>query len=405
MKKARSLRLLIVTHKEIYQCKSDGRYYARGATPVEINAYASSLGEVHILANLRSTDNLVEGVAPLDRKVTVHCIAKRHLYRYPLPVFLLFKAAIQTAYLCRKYGIDIVMGKVPMEEGYGGVLGARMIRVPGILRVTTDWYSNFFLVKDSGLSKAMHKWYRIILGQQAIKAAALVCPVSSPCLDSLIKALHPVIPKAKCILPDPILSDAYFAITELNASSLKIILFIGRLVEVKNVELLLRAYRIVLNYNANFRLNTELWIIGDGHLRSKLVKLAREMQLDSQVKLLGQISPTEVATYLAKAWALVMPSLSEAFGNAVLEAMAAGRPVIGSNVGGIPSLVEDGVTGFLFDPYNAEELADKLIIILKNDSLAIEMGRRGRERAQRFRKDLVLRMWLALFEDIANKKE
>ena len=79
---------------------------------------------------------------------------------------------------------------------------------------------------------------------------------------------------------------------------------------------------------------------------------------------------------------LVLPSHYEPFGRVLIEAMAAGKPVIGTRVGGIPEIIEDGVTGLLVPPHSPEKLAQAIIEILQNREMAHQMGEAGRIRAQ-----------------------
>jgi len=79
---------------------------------------------------------------------------------------------------------------------------------------------------------------------------------------------------------------------------------------------------------------------------------------------------------------VVLPSHYETFGRVLVEAMAAGKPVIGTNVGGIPEIIEDGVTGLLVPPHSPGELAKAIIKLLQDPDLARRMGEAGRERAR-----------------------
>lgn len=79
---------------------------------------------------------------------------------------------------------------------------------------------------------------------------------------------------------------------------------------------------------------------------------------------------------------LVLPSHYEPFGRVLIEAMAAGKPVIGTRVGGIPEIIDDGVTGLLVPPHSPEELAQAIIKILQDPEMARRMGEAGRKRAQ-----------------------
>jgi glycosyltransferase involved in cell wall biosynthesis len=78
-----------------------------------------------------------------------------------------------------------------------------------------------------------------------------------------------------------------------------------------------------------------------------------------------------------------VPSLSEAFGRVIIEAMACGKPVVGSNVGGIPEIIEDGRTGILVQPKDEKALADALGSLISDRDLARSMGNSGKLRAER----------------------
>ncbi len=124
------------------------------------------------------------------------------------------------------------------------------------------------------------------------------------------------------------------------------VLFVGRLSPEKGIDVMLRAWR---------RSSIPLRIIGDG-------PLSREIPLDNPViEFLGRRQAPEVATAMAEAAFLIMPSLwYETFGMVVIEAFAAGLPVLASRLGAMAELVEDGETGWLFRPGDADDLAAKL---------------------------------------------
>lgn len=122
-------------------------------------------------------------------------------------------------------------------------------------------------------------------------------------------------------------------------------------------------------------------IAGDGPKRSELEAVVARLGLYDEVRFLGFIS--DAAEFLAGVDLLAMPSLYEGLGVAALEAMAAGRAVVATRVGGLTESVIDGATGLLVPPRDPTALADAIAKLAQARSLAREMGDRGRERARR----------------------
>jgi L-malate glycosyltransferase len=124
----------------------------------------------------------------------------------------------------------------------------------------------------------------------------------------------------------------------------------------------------------------EFQIVGDGPRRGELEQLARDHNLPSRVMFLGHRE--DVPALLAAADAFVLPSRSEAFPNAAIEAMAAGLPVVASAVGGLLDLIEDGRTGLLVPPQDAGALIASLQSLIDAPSRAGAIGRAARAEVQ-----------------------
>jgi glycosyltransferase involved in cell wall biosynthesis len=141
----------------------------------------------------------------------------------------------------------------------------------------------------------------------------------------------------------------------------------------------LRAMKLVADEIPDAR----LVLIGDGPLRGPLEELAQELGIAAHVVFAGARS--EVAHLLATVDVALLTSYTECFPMAVLEAMACGVPVVATEVGGIPEMVEDGIGGHLVPPRDARATADALIKVLRDPGRASVMGRAARERVvQRF---------------------
>jgi glycosyltransferase involved in cell wall biosynthesis len=115
--------------------------------------------------------------------------------------------------------------------------------------------------------------------------------------------------------------------------------------------------------------------------------------------MVGKVSRSELVREFAEADFLVLPSRFEPFGIVLLEAMAAGLPVIASRVGGIPEIVTEEETGLLVEPDNPDRLADALWLLCQDESLRFSMGRMARERVKRYAWDSVIPRILSVFAE------
>ena len=146
--------------------------------------------------------------------------------------------------------------------------------------------------------------------------------------------------------------------------------------KVKNQAALLRAAALVLKDIPN----VEFILAGDGKLRPELEKLAVDLGIAQQVVFLGE--RRDIPAVLASLDISTLTSLSESMPNAILEAMAAGLPVVSTRVGGAPEIIHQGETGFLVNSGDDAGLADALRILLRSESLRKQLGSRARQIAR-----------------------
>jgi glycosyltransferase involved in cell wall biosynthesis len=165
-------------------------------------------------------------------------------------------------------------------------------------------------------------------------------------------------------------------------------LFVGVLERYKAVDVLAEAWRLA----APLVPNATLHLVGRGTLREVPERLVRE--LPAQTRWTESLPTPEVARALDESTVLVLPSRSEGLGRVVVEAFCRGRGLVGSRVGGIPDIVEDGVTGLLVPPEDAGTLADALVRVLSDRALAERLGGAALEAVQ---------PWLATPEEYAHR--
>ena len=158
----------------------------------------------------------------------------------------------------------------------------------------------------------------------------------------------------------------------------KVIIYVGRLIGLKGLKVLLKAVASIKN-----RSGIKLLIVGDGEDRSSIQALGERLGMSKQVLFAGFVPHSELPRYYSLARIAIFPTLAdEAFGISICEAMACGVATVATRVGGIPELSQDGVTGFLTQPGNEADLAEKIQLLLSDEKLRLEMGERASQRVQ-----------------------
>jgi len=162
--------------------------------------------------------------------------------------------------------------------------------------------------------------------------------------------------------------------------------FVGRISPEKGIDTLLGAARFT---------GLPVRIVGDGPIRPRLADKSSQ-----NVEFVGPLDRASIGGFYRGARFAVLPSLwFEPCPLVAIEAMSHGLPVIASRIGGLPEIVEDGVTGFLFDPGNAEDLASKMRLLWENPDLCRQMGRAGREKSCReYSEDAYFKGLMAAYE-------
>jgi glycosyltransferase involved in cell wall biosynthesis len=145
-------------------------------------------------------------------------------------------------------------------------------------------------------------------------------------------------------------------------------------------------------------------LVGDGKLRAGIERKIAEGGMTKNVILLG--TRTDVSEIMRLSDVVVLCSHEEGFPNVVLEAMAAGRPVVATRVGGVPEIVEDEKTGLLVPPRDPEKLAEGIMRVLRDRRAAEAMGQRGLELVrERFTIEKMVTAYEKLYESLMLKKE
>ena len=191
----------------------------------------------------------------------------------------------------------------------------------------------------------------------------------------------------------------------LSADAL-LVVAVARMIPVKGLDVLLKAAATVLSTGAAIH----FMIAGDGPLRKELSAMAVEIPGGDRIHFLGALARDEVAGLMADADLFVHPGVvdaqgrAEALGLVVAEAMASGLPCVGSRVGGIPEVIDDGVTGLLVEPGRPTDLAAALMTLLNDSDKRSSMGRAGQSRAASvFTTSAMVRSVASVYADVLGR--
>jgi len=171
---------------------------------------------------------------------------------------------------------------------------------------------------------------------------------------------------------------------------------VGRLEPVKGSGFLIEAAKYILSEYPN----TYFLFTGDGYLRQDLEKKASRLGVEDHVIFLGWRK--DVAKIISIYDIFALPSLNEGMGRVLAEAMALGRPIVASNIGGIPDLVTHGKNGFLVPPKNPELLAKYIQILIEDKEKRQSMGREGKEIVANFSREIMVERITNLYNNIVN---
>lgn len=231
-----------------------------------------------------------------------------------------------------------------------------------------------------------------IRGERQVIAAADMVVAATPSEQADLQWLYEVRSPQITIIPPGVDMELFKPMAQSAAQQQlglsadePLVLFVGRIEALKGIDTLIRALPLL---PANRRTRVHI-IGGEANLAdqtldnemARLRSLAAELGVSEWVDFLGKREQEQLVVHYAAADVIVVPSYYESFGMVALEAMACGRTVIASRVGGLAYVVQDGVSGFHVQEGDPIELADRLQQLLSNDGLRAELGQGGRRLA------------------------
>lgn len=190
--------------------------------------------------------------------------------------------------------------------------------------------------------------------------------------------------------------DKHYDVIRMNSPSL---LYVGALSRIKGVDILLNALPIIIEVFPNLC----LYIIGSGSEENYLKRLVLKLGIENHVTFIGHLDSDNIFPYYMSCDLFVLPSRYESFGIVLLEAMSCGKPVISADVGGIPSIILDGINGVLFRSDDSNDLAETAISLLKNKKRLMKMGSLCKKTAKEFSWDQISKETVSVYMSIMDK--
>lgn len=316
---------------------------------------------------------------------------RKHPHRkWQLP-FLFIAQIWATHQLCRTKSFDVLHAHSLLPQGFTALFNGQLPVV------ATSHGADVLELKQGGL-------YGKLKRRVARQAAAITVnsSVTQAAVERLGAATEKVIrvPATPNITPPQAEKVAALKTRFVGA---KLLLYVGRLIEQKGVEDVLRALALRRNVDPQLQLS----IVGDGANRDRLEALTEELGLDDAVHFVGWVDGGELGNYYAAADVFIATpkpgatSVLEAQGLVYIEAMAAGTPVIASRCGGIPDAVIDGETGLLVEPGDVAGIVSALEQMFEQPALRVRLAENARRRYEmEFSPAVVTRKMLGVYQSV-----
>jgi len=304
-----------------------------------------------------------EGVTAVERPgMVLHCIGQPKNRIVPN----LLTQAARVASVLREIKPDVVNSHHCVSTEAAVLAGCRVVHtVHGVTHREVRFLR--------GRAK-LAAWFQGYVQRKALSKADAVISVAQYGLDAYAPWIHG--PTALVGVP---VDDVFAEVPPLTPSTG--VVFAGAINRRKNLGALVRAMPAVVRRHPNAVLHA-CGAVLDRRYKADLDAFVDAEGIGQAVRFHGVVDRHTLASLLGQSVALVLPSYQETAPGVICQAMAAGRPTVASPVGGVPEMIEDGVTGFLVDPDDSETLADRLIRLMDEPGMARRIGSAARETAR-----------------------
>lgn len=326
--------------------------------------------------------------------IKVYSLNLKHRWLVPEAVWKL-------GLLCIKNKYDILHGNLFFATLYSRIM--KMLHLSPCV-VTTLHSIEYDSYPATTKYKKFRNWINSYTGRKYDDATVAVS-------EAVAKHyMHHLRFKNMVVIPNSVPIHKLLAHEQINVTSIRnyfglpqegfIIICVGRFVHEKGHQYLIKALHL-LNYRHN--LSPAVLLIGNGPLLPHIQNQINTFGLTHHVSIRHFVRHDELMKLISVADVYLQPSLYEGFGLAVLEAMAMGKPVIASAVGGLPELIEDGISGLLIPPDDPDAIADAILNLINNHIERNEIGANAIQRVQNYYDvKIIYDKWIPLYDRVIN---
>lgn len=304
-----------------------------------------------------TVDNGIRVFAVPSLRKGIHDCGFRGAFTY------VFFAYFKMLKLFRYKKYDIVHYYFSLPTAFLSLLPGKHRRVPYIISLRGSDVPNYDIYNKK--LELLHKLCLPLTKLIWNRAQAVIAVTTSLKRTALLTCPHQAID----VIPNGLDTNVFVPMPDAKRNDNKFrLITVSRLIERKGIQHIL---------NALSEINDEsirLMIIGEGNFEDELRNICDKHGLNNVVTFMGFRRRNTIPAYFAQSDVFILPSLAEAFGNVIAEAMACGLPIIGANEGGIPDLVGEE-NGILVEPGNVEQIKSAIIAMKINEEMRIRMGK------------------------------
>lgn len=344
--------------------------------------YAQAFEELHVIVLSSKRDHLPEKIKPEFHQANLHVWATHSLWK-PL-------AVIQAILIARRINqlqkIQVVSAQDPLATGLTAWLISLVLNIPWNLQFHSSFFLTEFHQPQNLLQSLVQRWVLWLT-----KQAQTIRTVSQEVRQTLINRLNL---DAASVVWIPMMTEIrYFQRSVKPITKPRRLINVGRLVPAKNQLALIQALQVVMKTYPDIHLT----IVGDGALRHRIEAAIKALNLERSITLTGSLSKKQVRAELHRADAFVSVSLFEGFGVAMIEALAAGLPLVSTNVGVVKDLLIDQKHVSVISSSNPDDISHRLFQVLKEPKKLYTQAREGQKLVQTtFDQQKLVKDWIEL---------